>query len=91
MPQRQAAGDVSVQATPAVDDRIVDGLEGGEAITDLGHVRPGFGGVVVHTGEDPHPAVAGFVDRYNTSWLIQRHGHLTPKEAYQAAQATAAA
>jgi putative transposase len=36
-------------------------------------------------------AVAGFVDRYNHSWLIQRHGHLTPKEAYQAAQATAAA
>jgi hypothetical protein len=24
-------------------------------------------------------------------WLIQRHGHQTPKEAYQAAQATAAA
>ena len=36
-------------------------------------------------------AVTGFVDRYNHSWLIQRHGHLTPKEAYQAAQATAAA
>jgi putative transposase len=36
-------------------------------------------------------AVSGFVDRYNNSWLIQRHGHLTPKEAYQTAQATAAA
>jgi putative transposase len=36
-------------------------------------------------------AVAGFVDCYNTSWLIQRHGHLTPKEAYSRAQATAAA
>jgi transposase InsO family protein len=36
-------------------------------------------------------AVTGFVDRDNTSWLIQRHGHLTPKEAYQAAQAAAAA
>jgi hypothetical protein len=36
-------------------------------------------------------AVSGFVDRYNTSWLIQRHGHLTPKEAYQVAQVTAAA
>src|SRR5687768_17189258 len=24
--------------------------------------------------------------RYNTSWLIQRHGHLTPKEAYRKAQ-----
>jgi len=36
-------------------------------------------------------AVSGFVDRYNTSWLIQRHGHRTPKEAYQAAQASTAA
>jgi putative transposase len=36
-------------------------------------------------------AVTGFVDRYNSSWLIQRHGHRTPKEAYQAAQAAAAA
>jgi putative transposase len=34
-------------------------------------------------------AVSGFVDRYNTSWLIQRHGHLTPKEAYRTAQAAA--
>ena len=24
-------------------------------------------------------AVSSFVDRYNTSWLIQRHGHLTPR------------
>jgi putative transposase len=36
-------------------------------------------------------AVSGFIDRYNTSWLIQRHGHQTPKEAYRAAQASAAA
>jgi putative transposase len=36
-------------------------------------------------------AVASFVTTYNTQWLIQRHGHLTPKEAYQAAQQTAAA
>ena len=36
-------------------------------------------------------AVSGFVDRYNHSWLIGRHAHRTPKEAYQAAQATAAA
>jgi putative transposase len=35
-------------------------------------------------------AVSGFVDRYNTSWLIQRHGHLTPREAYRTAQAAAA-
>jgi putative transposase len=43
------------------------------------------------TIEELRLAVSGFVDRYNTSWLIQRHGHRTPKEAYQAAQATAAA
>jgi transposase InsO family protein len=36
-------------------------------------------------------AVAGFVDRYNGAWLIQRHGHQTPKEAYQAAQSAPAA
>jgi putative transposase len=36
-------------------------------------------------------AVAGFVDHYNSSWLIQRPGYQTPKEAYQAAQANAAA
>jgi putative transposase len=36
-------------------------------------------------------AVSGFVDRYNTSWLIQRHGHQTPKEAYRAAHPATAA
>ena len=25
-------------------------------------------------------AMSGFVDRYNTSWLIQPNGHLTTKE-----------
>ena len=43
------------------------------------------------TVEELRQAVAGFVERYNSSWLIQRHGHQTPKEAYQAAQAAAAA
>ena len=33
-------------------------------------------------------AVAGFVDRCNSSWLIQRHGHQTPKEACQDAITT---
>jgi hypothetical protein len=37
------------------------------------------------------PGRRRLVDRYNTSWLIQRHGHQTPKEAYQAAQAATAA
>ena len=43
------------------------------------------------TVEELRRAVAGFVDRYNSSWLIQRHGHQTPKEAYQAAQSAQAA
>jgi transposase InsO family protein len=36
-------------------------------------------------------AVASFVRTYNTQWLIQRHGHRTPKEAYQAAQSASPA
>jgi putative transposase len=43
------------------------------------------------TIEELRRAVAGFVDCYNRSWLIQRHGHRTPKEAYQAAQSAPAA
>ncbi len=29
-------------------------------------------------------AVAAFVARYNIEWLIVRHGHRTPREAYAA-------
>jgi transposase InsO family protein len=43
------------------------------------------------TVDELRQAVAGFVERYNTSWLIQRHGHRTPKEAYQVAQSASAA
>jgi putative transposase len=43
------------------------------------------------TIDELRQAVAGFVDRYNSSWLIQRHGHQTPKEAYQTAQSAPAA
>jgi putative transposase len=43
------------------------------------------------TVEELGQAVAGFVERSNSSWLIQRHSHQTPKEAYQAAQPAAAA
>jgi putative transposase len=43
------------------------------------------------TIDELRQAVAGFVERYNSSWLIQRHGHRTPKEAYQAAQSAQAA
>ena len=28
-------------------------------------------------------AVAEFVERYNSRWLIERHGHRTPREVYQ--------
>jgi transposase InsO family protein len=41
--------------------------------------------------DDLRQAVAGFVHTYNTQWLIGRHGHRTPKEAYQDATTTAAA
>jgi putative transposase len=43
------------------------------------------------TVEELGQAVAGFVERSNSSWLIQRHSHQTPKEAYQPAQPAAAA
>jgi putative transposase len=46
--------------------------------------------VQLHDIIDPRQAVAGFVDRYNSSWLI--NGTAThPKEAYQAAQSAQAA
>ena len=35
--------------------------------------------------------VAAFVSRYNAEWLIERHGHRTPREAYASAMAAAAA
>ena len=36
-------------------------------------------------------AVADFVARYNSEWLIERHGHRTPQEAYASAVEVAAA
>jgi len=35
--------------------------------------------------------IRSFVELYNTQWLIERHGHLTPREAYVAATSEAAA
>jgi transposase InsO family protein len=29
-------------------------------------------------------AVAAFIARYNAEWLIERHGHRTPRQAYEA-------
>lgn len=40
------------------------------------------------TVDDLRQAVGEFTNRYNTEWLIQRHGHLTPREARRAATAT---
>lgn len=34
------------------------------------------------TIDDLRKAVREFVERFNTQWLIGRHGHLTPREAY---------
>jgi putative transposase len=46
----------------------------------------------LHDGIDElRQAVAWFVHTYNTQWLIGRHSHRTPKEAYQDATTTAAA
>jgi hypothetical protein len=43
------------------------------------------------TVDELRQAVAGFVQIYNTQWLIGRLDHRTPKEAYQDTQATTAA
>src|SRR5829696_3607202 len=56
--QLEAAGDVGLQPTPAVNNGVIDRLEGGEAVPDLGHVGPGLGAVVVDAGEHPHPSIA---------------------------------
>jgi putative transposase len=45
----------------------------------------------LHTDlDDLRHAVADFVDLYNTQWLIERHGHSTPHEAYLASLTQAA-
>jgi putative transposase len=41
--------------------------------------------------EDLRRAVIEFTRRYNNQWLIERHGHGTPREAYAAAIASKAA
>ena len=41
--------------------------------------------------EDLRQAVIEFTRRYNEQWLIERHGHRTPREAYAAAKETQAA
>jgi hypothetical protein len=43
------------------------------------------------TVDELRQAVAGFVQSYNSQWLIGRLAHRTPKEAYQDATTTAAA
>ena len=34
--------------------------------------------------DDLRQAVATFINTYNTEWLIQRHGHCTPRGKYLA-------
>jgi putative transposase len=41
--------------------------------------------------EDLRQAVIEFTRRYNNEWLIERHGHCTPREAHAAAMASKAA
>lgn len=41
--------------------------------------------------DDLRTAVRAFVERYNTQWLIERHGHKTPREAYAIATQVMAA
>jgi putative transposase len=43
------------------------------------------------TIDELRQTAAGFVERYNRSWRIQRHGHRTPEEAYQVGQSASAA
>lgn len=44
-----------------------------------------------NTIEELGAAVRVFIDLYNHEWLIERHGHRTPREAYLAAMGAAAA
>jgi hypothetical protein len=53
----EAAGDVGGEHAVAVDDGVVDRLQGGEPVPDLGHVRPRLSRVVVDQVEHQHPAV----------------------------------
>ncbi len=41
--------------------------------------------------EELRDAVIEFTERYNSRWLIERHGHMTPREAYTAAMGAKAA
>ncbi len=41
--------------------------------------------------DDLRQAVTAFVKTYNNEWLIQRHGHQTPREKYLASLSSEAA
>jgi transposase InsO family protein len=43
------------------------------------------------TIDELRQAIASFIERYNSQWLIERHGHRTPREAYQSARSAVAA
>lgn len=38
-----------------------------------------------HTVDDLRQAVTAWTELYNSEWLIGRHGHMTPQEAYASA------
>jgi hypothetical protein len=52
--QGDLARHVGAQATEAVDDRVINRLQGGKAIAELSHLRPGLG-CVVSTQATPTP------------------------------------
>ena len=43
------------------------------------------------TVDDLRLAVAAWTELYNNEWLIQRHGHKTPREAFASAHTEVAA
>ena len=55
--QLDSSGHVGSEPPEAVDDGVIDGLEGSEAVPHLGHMGPGLVGVVVDQDEDPDPAI----------------------------------
>lgn len=43
------------------------------------------------TVEELRLALLDFKKRYNTAWIMERHGYKTPRQAYEAHQAASAA
>jgi hypothetical protein len=67
-------------AAPAVDDGIVDRLQGGEAVADLGHTRPG------HSAVGAQPWLCCGDDRAVVGWGYSGHGPAAGQESFLAEQ-----